>query len=63
MKIGQKLSAAATKLKDRPLYIDDTPALTPTEIRSRARRVMRDHGQIGMIMIDYLQLMQVAGSG
>ena len=57
-----KLSAAATKLKDRPLYIDDTPALTPTEIRSRARRVMRDHGQIGMIMIDYMQLMQVAGS-
>ena len=46
-----------------PLYIDDTPALTPTEVRSRARRVaMREHGQLGMIMIDYLQLMQVAGS-
>jgi replicative DNA helicase len=57
-----KLSAAVTKLKDVPLYIDDTPALTPTEIRSRARRVAREHGGLGMIMVDYLQLMQVAGS-
>jgi replicative DNA helicase len=58
-----KLSTAVTKLKDVPLYIDDTPALTPTEVRSRARRVNREHGQLGMIMVDYLQLMQVAGSG
>ncbi len=56
-----KLSAAVSKLKDRPLYIDDTPALTPTEVRSRARKVLREHGSIGMIMLDYLQLMQVAG--
>ncbi|GAB3372745.1 replicative DNA helicase [Spongiibacter taiwanensis] len=58
-----KLSAAVSKLKDRPLYIDDTPALTPTELRSRARKILREHGSIGMIMIDYLQLMQVAGRG
>jgi replicative DNA helicase len=58
-----KLSAAVAKLKDVPLFIDDTPALTPTEMRSRARRVMREHGELGMIMVDYLQLMQVAGSG
>jgi len=57
-----KLSTAVGKLKDVPLYIDDTPALTPTEVRSRARRVMREHGELGMIMVDYLQLMQVAGS-
>jgi len=57
-----KLSTAVTKLKDVPLFIDDTPALTPTEIRSRARRVMREHGELGMIMVDYLQLMQIAGS-
>ena len=57
-----KLSAAVTKLKDVPLYIDDTPALTPTEVRSRARRVAREHGGLGMIMVDYLQLMQVAGA-
>ncbi len=57
-----KLSAAVTKLKDLPIYIDDTPALTPTELRSRARRVYRENGGLGMIMVDYLQLMQVAGS-
>ena len=57
-----KLGAAVGKLKDRPLFIDDTPALTPSEVRSRARRIAREHGQLGMIMIDYLQLMQVAGS-
>ncbi|MFV0476297.1 MAG: replicative DNA helicase [Parahaliea sp.] len=57
-----KLSSAAAKLKDVPLFIDDTPALTPTELRSRARRVARDSGPLGMIMVDYLQLMQVAGS-
>ncbi len=57
-----KLSGAVGKLKDVPLYIDDTPALTPTEVRSRARRVVREHGDLAMVMIDYLQLMQVAGS-
>lgn len=56
-----RLEHAMTKLKDKPLYIDDTPALTPTEIRSRVRRIMREHGDIGMVMIDYLQLMQVSG--
>ncbi len=56
-----KLSAAVTKMKDVPLYIDDTPALSPTEIRSRARRVAREAGGLGMIMVDYMQLMRVAG--
>ncbi|WP_372747283.1 replicative DNA helicase [Litorivivens sp.] len=56
-----KLSAAVNKLKDRPLFIDDTAALTPTEVRSRARKIAREHGDLGMIMLDYLQLMQVAG--
>jgi replicative DNA helicase len=57
-----KLSTAVAKLKDVPLFIDDTPALTPTELRSRARRVAREHNGLGMIMVDYLQLMQIAGS-
>lgn len=57
-----KLSAAMNKLKDVPLLIDDTPALTPAEVRSRARRVYREHGGLAMVMVDYLQLMQVAGS-
>lgn len=56
-----RLSSAAKILKDRPLYIDDTAGLSPTEVRSRARRVAREVGQIGMIMIDYLQLMQIPG--
>ncbi len=58
-----KLTAAVNKLRDMPLFIDDTPALTPTEVRSRVRKVARENnGEIGMIMVDYLQLMQVAGS-
>jgi len=57
-----RLSSAAKMLKDRPLYIDDTAGLSPTEVRSRARRVARElKGDIGMIMIDYLQLMQIPG--
>ena len=58
-----KLSTAVNKLKDVRLFIDDTPALSPTELRTRARRVARENGgELGMIMVDYMQLMQVAGS-
>lgn len=57
-----KLSAAVGKLKDKPLLIDDTPALSPSEVRSRARRVLREHGRISLIMVDYLQLMQAGGT-
>lgn len=46
-------------LEKGQLYIDDSSGLTPTEVRSRARRVAREHGGISMIMIDYLQLMTV----
>lgn len=57
-----KLSAAVTKLRDKPLFIDDSSGLTPAEMRGRVRRHFREHGEIGLIMIDYLQLMRVAGS-
>lgn len=57
-----KLSSAVAKLKDKPLFIDDTPGLNPQEMRARVRRIAREHGNPGMIMVDYLQLMQVAGS-
>lgn len=57
-----RLTSAVTLLNDKPLLIDDTPALTPNEIRSRARRVAREHGNLGLIVIDYLQLMQVSGT-
>ena len=46
-------------LEKRNIYIDDSSGLTPTEVRSRARRIAREHGGIGLIMIDYLQLMRV----
>ena len=57
-----RLSSAMERLKDVPLYIDDTPALNPTEVRSRARRLLREHGELGLIMVDYLQLMRVSGN-
>jgi replicative DNA helicase len=43
------------------MYIDDSGALTPTEVRARARRLARERG-LGLIVIDYLQLMQVPGT-
>lgn len=58
-----RLTSAVSLLKDKPLYIDDTPGLSPTEMRSRARRVARENdGKLGLIMADYLQLMRVPGS-
>ena len=56
-----RLTSAVNLLKDRKLYVDDTPALSPSEMRARIRRLMREAGEIGIIMIDYLQLMQVPG--
>ncbi|MFY8327688.1 replicative DNA helicase [Pseudoalteromonas sp. ZZD1] len=41
------------------MYVDDASGLTPTDVRSRARRIAREHGGISMIMVDYLQLMRV----
>lgn len=57
-----KLEAAARKLKDKLLFIDDTAGLTPNDIRARIRKIVREHGNPGMIMVDYLQLMHVAGA-
>ena len=58
-----RVTSAITLLNQkRNLFIDDTPALTPVELRARCRRLAREHG-LSMIVIDYLQLMQVAGGG
>ncbi len=56
-----RFTAAVAQLKDKELFIDDTPALTPNELRSRARRVARmsKYG-IALIVVDYLQLMRTA---
>ena len=56
-----RLTHAVGILSEAKLYIDDTPALSPGELRSRCRRLAREQG-LGMIVIDYLQLMQVPGN-
>jgi replicative DNA helicase len=58
-----RLSSAVNILKDLPLYIDDTPALTPQDMRARCRKVYRENdNDIGLVMVDYMQLMQVTGA-
>ncbi len=65
-KFGQtefrNLARAAADLESLPLYIDDTPGLTIAALRTRARRLKRRHG-IGLVVIDYLQLLQGSGRG
>lgn len=56
-----RIHSTMSLLSDTPLFIDDTPALTPSELRARARRLARETGQLGLIVIDYLQLMQSTG--
>lgn len=56
-----RISSTVSMLSDIPLYIDDTPALSPAEMRARSRRLAKEHGQLGLIVVDYLQLMQVLG--
>ena len=58
-----RLSFALGKMHEAPLYIDETPALNPIDLRARARRLHRQCGKLGMIVIDYLQLMSVSGQG
>lgn len=55
-----RLTSAVGLLAEAKMFIDDSPALTPNELRSRARRLKREHG-LGLIVIDYLQLMQSSG--
>jgi replicative DNA helicase len=75
-----KLNTAALKIKDKPLFIDDTPGLTPQDVRARVKKVTRSHQMAlqqkypqmtleeleknslpSLVVLDYLQLMQVAG--
>lgn len=56
-----RISSTVSMLSDAPLFIDDTPGLSPAEMRARARRLAKEHGQLGLIVVDYLQLMQVPG--
>ncbi|MCK9538514.1 replicative DNA helicase [Dokdonella sp.] len=56
-----RVSSAISLLSEAKIFIDDTPALSPVELRARARRLKREH-DLGLIVIDYLQLMAVPGS-
>jgi replicative DNA helicase len=55
-----RITSAVHMLSEANLFIDDTPAMSPGEIRARARRIKRKHG-LGLVVVDYLQLMQVPG--
>jgi replicative DNA helicase len=56
----EKLSAALGRLSEAPILIDETPALNAIEVRSRARRLTKTYGKLGLVIVDYLQLMQAS---
>jgi replicative DNA helicase len=58
-----RMTSAINILAEAKLFIDDTAALSPVEVRARSRRLAREHGQLGLIVLDYLQLMQCPGKG
>lgn len=58
-----KLTHAVQRMQDAQLYIDETPGLTAVELRARARRLARQCGRLGLIIIDYIQLMSANGQG
>ena len=57
-----RVTSVIELMSDAPLYVDDSAALSPTELRARARRLKREAGGLSLIIIDYLQLMQVPGT-
>ena len=56
-----RINTAVQLMSDAPIFIDDTPGMSPTEIRARCRRLQREHN-LGLVVVDYLQLMQVPGN-
>jgi len=59
----ERLSAALGRLNEAPILIDETPALNAIEVRSRARRLHKQYGQLGLVIVDYIQLMQANSTG
>ena len=57
-----RLTNAIQKMQDSQLYIDETPGLNALELRSRARKLSRQCGQLGLVIVDYLQLMSSASA-
>jgi replicative DNA helicase len=58
-----RLTNAIQKMQEVQLHIDETPALNALELRARARRLSRQCGQLGLVIVDYLQLMSASSSG
>ncbi|SFP93549.1 primary replicative DNA helicase [Nitrosomonas cryotolerans] len=58
-----KLTHALGRLNDAPIYIDESAALNALELRARARRLYRQYGELGLIVVDYLQLMSSSNQG
>lgn len=58
-----RLTSAVQRVQEAQIYIDETPALSSMEVRARARRLARQCGQLGMIIIDYMQLMSANSAG
>jgi replicative DNA helicase len=56
-----RLADGLGRLHDAPIHVDETAALNPLELRSRARRLARQHGKLGLVIVDYLQLMVTEG--
>jgi replicative DNA helicase len=56
-----RLTSAVSMLSEANLYVDDTPLMSPAELRARARRIARTNKDISLIVVDYLQLMHVPG--
>ena len=56
-----RITSSIAMLSQAPMFIDDTPGLSPAEMRARARRIAKENGEIGLILVDYLQLMQMPG--
>jgi replicative DNA helicase len=58
-----RLTHAMGSLADAPIFIDDAPGATVMDIRAKCRRLSMEYGEIGMVMVDYLQLMEGSGKG
>ena len=59
----EKLAGALGRLNDAQILIDETAALSSIEVRSRARRMMKQYGDLGLVIVDYIQLMQANSTG
>lgn len=56
------ISEAISYLSEAPVYLDDSSVVTPTEMRAKVRRLKAEHNELGLVIVDYLQLMETGGS-